>query len=98
MDIGEFYLSSEQLGRLQIEDDSLASIRELVSRKDNSDSSVYFERDGLIYWQWVPKGRDGSSFLVEQLVVPQKCRRVVLVLAGTIGWALGQEQNTKANT
>ena len=98
VDSGEFDLSSEQLGRLQREDDSLASIRELVSRLDNSDSNGYFERDGLIYQRWVPKGRDQSSFLVEQLVVHQKCRRVVLdlahkvPLAGNLGKNKAQKQ------
>ena len=38
LDSGEFDLSSEQLGKLQREDGSLALIRELVSRQDSCSS------------------------------------------------------------
>ena len=41
-------------------DDSLATIRNLVSKGDSEDR-VFFERNGLIYRRWVPRDTDRGS-------------------------------------
>ena len=40
----------------------------------------FFEREGLLYRRWTPRGRD-EDMAIEQLVLPTPCRKTVLQLA-----------------
>ena len=54
---------------------------------------MFFRRGGLLYRRWTPAGR-GVEREIEQLILPEKCRRTVLKLAHEIPIAghLGSEK------
>ena len=53
----------------------------------------FFKRDGLLYWRWTPPGQ-GEEAQIEQLVLPQECRKAVLELGHQIPLAghLGKQK------
>eukprot|EP00731_Ephydatia_muelleri_P023209 Em0015g792a len=69
-------ITIEDLKKLQAEDPTLAEVLRAADRSANDrNESVaeYFRREGLVYRRWTPKGRS-STFQVEQLVLPKRCR------------------------
>ena len=77
-------MNTEKLKELQETDPSLTGM-EIVPG--------YFQRDGVMYRRWVPKGR-AEDAAVEQIVLPRACRKTVLHLAHTIplGGHLGRKK------
>ena len=57
----------------------------------------FYKRGGLIYRRWTPPGSDAEEMAVEQLVLPQQCRKTVLHLAHTIPLAghMGRDKTTR---
>ena len=89
-------ITIEDLKKLQAEDPTLAEVLRAADRSANDrNESVaeYFRREGLVYRRWTPKGRS-STFQVEQLVLPKRCRGTVLKLAHDVplGGHLGKEK------
>ena len=50
----ELNLSLEKLRDYQQKDNSLTTVRNLVSKTDSHDSR-FFEKSGLVYRRWIPK-------------------------------------------
>ena len=87
-------ISSTMLKELQATDPTLKKIRDSVS----SEFGVgFYFRDGFIYRRWILAGREGDAAAVEQLVLPQKCRRTVMMSAHSIPMAghLGKDKTAK---
>ena len=92
-------ITMEDLKKLQAEDPTLAEIRRAAdqSTKEGYESvAEFFRREGLVYRRWTPKGR-GSTFQVEELVLPKHCRGTVLRLAHDVPLAghLGKEKTSR---
>ena len=88
-------MSPEEMKRLQASDSTLKGIREVVEAHELKSGVGFFRKNGLLYRRWEPKGRDKDMF-VEQLVLPQKYRNIVMKLAHGIPLAghLGKNQST----
>ena len=71
-------ISAMELRVLQSTDPTLERARNEIKSGKSSD---YFLQDGLLYKTWVRSGYEGT---VEQLVLPQSCRGLVLQLAHSI--------------
>ena len=89
-------ITIEEFKKLQAEDPTLAEVIRAADRstKERNESVVeYFIREGLVYRRWTPRGRS-STFQVEQLVLPKRCRGTVLKLAHDVplGGHLGKEK------
>ena len=89
-------ITIEDLKKLQAEDPTLAEVLRAADRSANDGNesvAEYFRREGLVYRRWTPKGRS-STFQVEQLVLPKRCRGTVLKLAHDVplGGHLGKEK------
>ncbi|KAL5505725.1 hypothetical protein EMCRGX_G007206 [Ephydatia muelleri] len=86
-------ITIEDLKKLQAEDPTLAEVLRAADRSANESVAEYFRREGLVYRRWTPKGRS-STFQVEQLVLPKRCRGTVLKLAHDVplGGHLGKEK------
>lgn len=77
-------LSAEGLRALQEKDPTLANIRRAADGHPTCAAGIgFFKRDGLLYRKWTPPGR-GEESEVEQLVLPQECRKIVLELGHEI--------------
>ena len=74
-------ITAEELKTLQESDTTVEAIRKAA---DGSPSTASVGRDGLVYRQWLPPGRDSEDLAVEQLVLPLECRKTVLQLAHEI--------------
>ena len=70
--------------QLQEGDESLAAVRKEVEGGIRQTGRGFYKREGLMYRRWTTPGRDEEELVVEQLVLPQKCRGVVLELAHSI--------------
>ena len=81
-------LAQADLREWQKEDPSLERAGELASRnpvEESGDRVRFVYQDGLLYQLWMPAGTDqGDVRSCEQLVLPQKCCKVVLRLAHDI--------------
>lgn len=88
-------MSMTDFKMFQVTDPTLESLWERI-RKDNNGLSQYFQRDGLLYRRWMPSGRIGEEMLVEQLVHPSQCRRLVIQIAHLVPMAghLGRDKTT----
>ena len=91
-------ITIEDLKKLQAEDPTLAEVIRAAdwSANDRNESrsvAEYYRREGLVYRRWTPMGRS-STFQVEQLVLPTRCRGTVLKLAhdAPSGGHLGREK------
>ena len=92
-------ITIEDLKELQAEDPTLAEVIRAADwsvndRKETVLAVVeYFRREGLMYRRWTSRGRR-STFQVEQLVLPKRCRGTVLKLAQEIplGGHLGRKK------
>ena len=87
-------MSAGELKDLQAKDPTLARIREAAEGKTSLAAGVgFFKRDGLLYRRWTPPGR-GEEAQIEQLVLPQECRKTVLELGHQIPLAghLGKQK------
>ena len=74
-------IGTEELKRLQVEDPSLAQIREYARRSEQTESEARFLwRDGILYRQWKPR-KPKLSETIEQIVLPTQCRQMVMKLA-----------------
>ena len=71
------HLSMQEMQQSQEEDETLATVRKEADREIKQAERGFFEKEGLIRGRWIPPGRD-EEMVVEQLVLPWKCRRVVL--------------------
>ena len=79
--------------RLQEQDISLTRAREVAESEETE--SMFFKREGLLYRRWTPAGCGVDlEREIEQLILPEKCRRTVLKLAHEIPIAghLGSEK------
>ena len=47
-------------------------------------SQQFYEKDGLLYTQWMPPHNCSGDMAVEQLILPVQCHHGVLQLAHTI--------------
>ena len=85
-------LSAAKLKELQEQDETLQSVRENADRSPTT--SKFYYHDRLPYRRWTPPGRDDGESDVEQLVLPQSCRRKVMELAHEIPLAghMGKEK------
>ena len=77
-------ISAGELKTLQETDTTLEAVRKAVAEKSDGAGGKYFERNGLLFRQWVPQGRESEDMAVEQLVLPLQCRQTVLHLAHDI--------------
>ena len=86
-------ISAVELKVLQDKDETLVKIRRAADGHPCSAGPGFFRRDGLLYRRWTPPGR-GEESAVEQLVLPQECRKTVLELGHEIPLAghLGKEK------
>ena len=80
----ELDISAEELKTLQTTDVTLRSVRDAVKTCEAEQGIGFFTRDGLLYRRWVPSGRREEEMAVEQLVLPEKCRKTVMKLAHSI--------------
>ena len=91
-------VSREDLVELQRSDESLDQVQRQVQESPDGTSSRggFFLRDGVLYRRWVPVGGEDWRE-VEQLVLPQQCRRAVLELAHSIPLAghLGKKKTAQ---
>ena len=72
------------LRELQQNDTSLSKVCPSAnSDADCSTDKSYYWYDGLLYRCWKPHGQD-AEILVNQLVLPEQCRRKVSSLAHSI--------------
>ena len=90
------YLCRKYSSCLQEGDESLAAVRKEAERGIRQAERGFFKKDGLIYRRWMPPGRHEEELMVEQLVLPRKCRRVVLELAHSIPLAGHMGKNKTA--
>ena len=86
----------QEIQELQENDETLEVIRRAADGESNSAGIGFFKRKGLIYRCWTPPGRDEDDMTIEQLVLPKKCRRVVLDLAHNIPLAGHMGKNKTA--
>ena len=89
-------LSMQELKQLQGEDETLAAVRRGTEGEISPAGRGFFKKEGLIYRRWTPPGRDEEEMAIEQLVLPQKCRKVVLELAHNIPLAGHKGKNKTA--
>ena len=91
-------VSREDLVDLQETDKSLEPVWRQVQENPDGVSSRggFFMRDGVLYRTWMPVGGEAWRE-VEQLVLPQQCRRAVLELAHSIPLAghLGKKKTAQ---
>lgn len=80
----EVDLSVEELKGLQATDPTLQGLRKAAEVQSVKSGLGFFQKDGLLYRRWVPRGRDREEMSVEQLVLPQQCRETVMRLAHSI--------------
>ena len=52
-----------------------------------SQSVALFQHNGVYYRNWSPRDPGRNEFSVTELVVPEKCRGLVLKLAHDIPWS-----------
>ena len=92
-------LSAEELRELQEKDDTLAVLRKAADGQSSTMAGPGFcRRDGLLYRRWTPPGCNEEEMVVEQLVLPVRCREVVVKLAHEIPLAghLGKDKEDSA--
>ena len=77
-------LTAEKLQSLQEGDETLSAARRAAKGEMNSAGKGFFLREGLLYRRWEPPGQEEGVGVVEQLVLPEQCRRTVLRLAHEI--------------
>ena len=84
-------ITMEEMKRLQEQDISLTRARGVAESEETE--SMFSKRGGLLYRRWTPAGC-GVEMEIEQLILPEKCRRTVLKLAHEIPIAghLGSEK------
>ena len=80
-------VSPKELLRLQEEDKSLESARQVADGVPTAGAGENFRQDGLLYRKYRPQGPDGELRSVDQLVLPYKLRPNVLQLAHDIPMA-----------
>ena len=90
-------IATGEMKILQESDTSLDAVREAAKNQPCGSGVGFFERDGLLYRQWIPAGRDKECMAVDQLVVPTQCRKTILNLAHSIPLSghLGKEKTTR---
>ena len=90
-------ISSEELKVFQATDPSLRSARIAVKTQESMEGTGFFSRDGLLYRRWLPPGRNGKELMVEQLVLPRRCRETVMRIAHCIPLAghLGKDKTAR---
>ena len=78
-----------ELQQWQLEDPTLAIVRENANVQQDSNSRVqFFLKDGLLYRSWSPKGsQPGDIRSCEQLMLPQQCRELVMRLSHDVPMA-----------
>ena len=74
-------ISAEELQKLQEEDPTLSVIRKATSGDISAAGVGFYKKEGLLYRHWTPPGRVEDDMSIEQLVLPQQCREMVLQLA-----------------
>ena len=74
-------ISADELKSLQLSDPSLDFIREAVRQKPDVTGRGFFAKEGLLFRRYLPPGSDDENGVVEQLILPTRCRRAVLQLA-----------------
>ena len=89
-------MTSDELRDLQEKDDTLAAVRRAAIGEACSAGVGFFKQDGLLYRKWTPPGQDKEEMVVEQLVLPARCRQVVLRLAHEIPLAGHMGRNKTA--
>ena len=89
-------LTIEELQELQQADETLAEVRKAAKGGTSRAGIGFYYQDGVIYRSWVPRGRDEAGMAVEQLVLPKKCRPMVLQLAHDIPLASHMGKNKTA--
>ena len=70
-------ISAEKLKALQEADPTLEALRGMVGKEESEDGVTFKWRKGLLY----RVGKEREMQTREQLVLPTKCRRVVMELA-----------------
>ena len=88
-------MTASEFSQLQQQDPSLVAIREAAKGKPSMAGVGFFERDGLVYRRWIPRGRPQEE--IEQLVVPAKGRPELLRIAHTVPLAghMGKEKTAQ---
>ena len=82
-------LSQDELRRLQEKDKTLQNLDK------GPHGPMFYKKNGLLYRQWQPRQQTAEP--VEQLVLPQACRKSVLELAHTIPLAghMGRDKTAR---
>lgn len=90
---GALDISAEELQVLQKDDPFLANLK--IGTGELHETHYYLS-DGLLYRQWIPRGRS-VDWAVDQLVLPTQCQKAVLQLAHEVPMAghLGKHKTTK---
>ena len=97
--------TKDELQTLQEDDRSLLEGWKMAHQGRNSSQYAgtdYFIREGLLYRRWSPRSKDTEGE-VEQLVLPRKCREMVMKLAHQIPiwrdtWQQRRQQTGSCNT
>ena len=63
-------LSADQLRALQQKDETLAAARKAAEEEQSTANNGFYYKDGILYHQWTPPGRDPETMAVHQLVLP----------------------------
>ena len=77
-------LSINELRTLQQEDDTLVAARKAAEGEQSAAAHGFYYKNGVLYHQWTPPGRDAETMTVHQLVLPSLYRTTVLQLAHSI--------------
>ena len=91
-------LSAEELRELQEKDDTLVVLRKVADGQSSTMAGPrFFRRDRLLYRRWTPPGCNEEGMVVEQQVLPVRCREVVVKLAHEIPLAghVGKDKTAK---
>ena len=84
-DLPPLQATKEELLKWQKQDPTLARVRKLVPNEQeqmNMERVYFYQKDGLIYRHWHPRQATADSVRsCEQLVLPEKCRALVLRIA-----------------
>ena len=68
----------------QKEDETLQEVCEAADGEQSTAGEGFYRRDGVIYRRWTPPGQDAEARAVEQLVLPRRCREMVLMMAHSV--------------
>ncbi len=87
-------MTSQEFKTLQQSDPTLQTVLQAAKGHPSKAGVGFVEKDGLIYRRWKPP-RQGPDGAIEQLVLPQECRKEILELSHDVPFAghLGKDSS-----